>query len=170
MMKKRRVRSHIIADLSVNHVERHALLCGYAVDRVAEDYGIDLILWTFASDGEIEEGQILVQLKATDNLPVLANRQTIAFSVSRADLKSWTAQTFPCILAVYDAQNDRAYWLYIQAYYQQRPEFDMVAVGETVTVHIPITNVLNEAAIQKFRRFKQQILRQTEGMSHDENA
>jgi hypothetical protein len=31
--KKRRTREHVIADLSANHVERHALLCGYSVER-----------------------------------------------------------------------------------------------------------------------------------------
>jgi hypothetical protein len=27
--RKRRTREHVIADLAVNHVERHALLCGF---------------------------------------------------------------------------------------------------------------------------------------------
>ena len=31
--RKRRTREHVIADLSVNHVERQALLCGYAIER-----------------------------------------------------------------------------------------------------------------------------------------
>ena len=31
--KKKRTRGHMIADLSVNHVEKHALLCGFAVQR-----------------------------------------------------------------------------------------------------------------------------------------
>lgn len=30
-MRKRRTREHVIADLSVNHVERLVLLCGWTV-------------------------------------------------------------------------------------------------------------------------------------------
>ncbi len=33
MAKKKRPREHIIADLSVNHVERYVFLCGYSVER-----------------------------------------------------------------------------------------------------------------------------------------
>jgi hypothetical protein len=40
--KKRRTRQHVIADLGVNYVELQALQCGYLVERVARDYGIDL--------------------------------------------------------------------------------------------------------------------------------
>src|SRR5436309_2496106 len=45
--RKRRTREHIIADLSVNHVERQALLCGHVVERRVFDYGIDLEMFTF---------------------------------------------------------------------------------------------------------------------------
>ena len=44
--RKRRTREHVIADLSVNHVERQVLLAGYVVDRVSNDYGIDLEVTT----------------------------------------------------------------------------------------------------------------------------
>jgi hypothetical protein len=36
--RKRRTREHIIADLSVNHVERQLLLCGFTCDELRRDY------------------------------------------------------------------------------------------------------------------------------------
>ena len=87
MPKKRRTRQHVIAELSANHVERYALLCGYSVERVEHDYGIDLILFTYDDNGEIENGQIFIQLKATDSLRVLGDQETISFSVERSDLE-----------------------------------------------------------------------------------
>ena len=57
--KKRRTREHVIADLSANHVERQALLCGYAVERRAHDYGIDLVITTYDREGNVENGEIL---------------------------------------------------------------------------------------------------------------
>jgi hypothetical protein len=35
--KKRRTREHVIADLSINHTERQALLAGFAVQRIVRD-------------------------------------------------------------------------------------------------------------------------------------
>lgn len=65
MTRKRRTRQHIIADLSVNHIERFVLLNGYSTERVNCDYGIDLIIFTYDANGEIENGQIFVQLLVT---------------------------------------------------------------------------------------------------------
>ncbi len=48
---KRRTRAHVLADLSINHVERQVLLCGFSVDRVQHDYGYDLTMATYSDTG-----------------------------------------------------------------------------------------------------------------------
>ncbi len=93
--RKRRTREHIIADLSVNHLERHALLCGFVVERVRHDYGIDLELFPFNKKGEIEEGKILLQVKASDRLRIDPDQATLAFRIERSDLVLWLAQPMP---------------------------------------------------------------------------
>lgn len=95
MTKKKRPREHIIADLSVNHVERFVFLCGYSVERVEYDYGFDLVIFTYDANGEIDNGQIYVQLKATDSLRILVDQETIAFSVRRSDLELWLFEPMP---------------------------------------------------------------------------
>ena len=55
--RKRRTREHVIADLSVNFVERQVLLCGHTVERVRADYGYDLLLSTYDPKGEVETGR-----------------------------------------------------------------------------------------------------------------
>ena len=84
--RKQRTRQHVIADLSVNHVERHVLLCGFVVERRVHDYGLDLELLTFTKAGEVEEGTILLQLKASDRLRVRPHQSTFAFRIERNDL------------------------------------------------------------------------------------
>ena len=74
----------IIADLSANHVERHVLLCGYSVERVVHDYGVDLLLYAYTHEDEIENETVKIQPKATDNLPLLQDGQTIAFPIDSA--------------------------------------------------------------------------------------
>ncbi len=57
--RKLRTREHIIADLSVNYLERHILLRGFAVNRMYTDYGVDLMMLTYTDQGEIENGHVL---------------------------------------------------------------------------------------------------------------
>jgi hypothetical protein len=54
--RKRRTREHIIADQSVNHVERFVIDEGHTVQRQEHDYGYDLNVITYDSDGYVEPG------------------------------------------------------------------------------------------------------------------
>ncbi|MCI0463158.1 MAG: DUF4365 domain-containing protein [Gemmataceae bacterium] len=162
--RKRRTREHIIADLSVNHVERQALLCGFSVERVRHDYGIDLILSTYNKKGEVESGEILLQVKATDWAQYVGKGQSVAYRLDRTDLHTWLGQPLPVILVVYDAPADRAYWLYVQAYFAKRPDFNLKRAGATVTVRIPTANVLDPSAVRTFGGYRDRILAQTSGV------
>lgn len=97
---KRRTRAHVLADLSINHVERQALLCGFAVERIQHDYGYDLTMTTFNDIGEYESGGVYIQVKATDRLLRLASGKAISWPVSRRDLKLWLKETYPVILVI----------------------------------------------------------------------
>ncbi|NER37951.1 MAG: DUF4365 domain-containing protein [Oscillatoria sp. SIO1A7] len=168
MVKKKRTRQHIIADLCVNHVERYVLLCGYSAERVEHDYGFDLVISTYDVNGEIENGYIYAQLKATDSLRVLADGETISFTLGRSDLELWLGEPMPSILIVYDAQQDVGYWLYLQAYFENLANFDLAGVGDTVTVNISKKNTVNSAAIAKFAIYKNNIIMQIKGViRHD---
>jgi len=54
--RKQRTRQHVIADLSVHHVEGFILEEGHTAQRLSSDYGYDLILWTFDERGYPEPG------------------------------------------------------------------------------------------------------------------
>lgn len=164
MPKKKRPRSHIIADLSVNYVERLIFLCGYSVERVEYDYGYDLILFTYDEQGEIENGQVYLQLKATEILKTSSNQTTIPFSLNTKDLELWLNEPMPCILVIYDASNYQAYWLYLQAYFEQLTDFDLSKTGQTTTVYIPKTNLLTSESIYQFAHYKNNILKQIQGV------
>jgi hypothetical protein len=160
--RKRRTREHVIADLSVNHVERQVFICGYTVERVTRDYGIDLEMTTYGPEGEVEPGLVLFQVKATDHLPLLADGSAVAFPVSTADLAYWLGQISPVVLAVYDAVGDRTFWLYVQRYAEEqllRPD----DLGGSVTLRIPTTNELNPASVRLLREFKARIQAQAGG-------
>ena len=74
----------------------------------------------------------------------------------------------PVILIVYDARADIAYWVYVQAYFEALPNFRLQEVGETVTVHLKRTQTITENAIQAFAGYKENVLRQIQGVVHHE--
>jgi hypothetical protein len=106
---KTRTREHVLADLAINHLERHVLRCGFVAERIQHDYGLDLVVFTFNERGEVENGQVLLQVKATDDLPPLQDGQRIAFPLAREDLRHWLRETDPVILVLYDGRKDQAY-------------------------------------------------------------
>jgi len=158
----------VIADLSINYVERQALLCGFVVERLAKDYGIDLEVSTFTRAGEIEEGKIYVQVKACHGLKLKRGQASFPFRIDRRDLVSWLAQPMPVILVVYDATEDIAFWIYVQSFFAKRADFNLFTAGKSVTVAMPTANVLNASGMRRFSRFRNRILGQLRGLVHEE--
>jgi hypothetical protein len=78
-----------------------------------------------------------------------------------------TKPWLPVILVVYDAVADAAYWLYLQAYFQQRVELNLTFVAETINIHISTANVVDLDAIRQFALFKARVLGQYEGFRHE---
>lgn len=111
-LRKRRTRAHVIADLSINFVERCALQCGFAVERFRADYGIDVMLLTYDKKGQWENGAVLMQVKATDHIRRGRTAKEVPFTIKRTDLEWWLNEEQPVMLIVYDARSELAYWLY----------------------------------------------------------
>jgi hypothetical protein len=158
VVRKRRTRQHIIADLGVNCVERQALLAGFAVERVQADYGVDLFVFTFDDAGGVEAGHLLVQVKATDHLALLSDQQTIAVRVDQADVDRWTGEPLPVVLVIFDAQADVAYWLDVQSYFASRQDGLRADTRLSTTVHFSSTNRLDAASFRRLAARKNAIL------------
>jgi hypothetical protein len=139
----------VIADLGVHHVAGHVLRCGYTMQPIAPDYGLDQALMTYNQRGHGEPGVIWVQVKATDH-PQRAKGQ----AALRRDLLSWVAEQYPVILVLYDAPADRAYWLHVQDEFSGGKVFQLSSRGSTITVHIPLAQSLTEEAVRQFRQLK----------------
>src|SRR6266853_2260927 len=103
--RKRRTREHVIADLSVHHVEGFVLLEGHTAQRLEKDYGYDLFLFTFDEDGYAEPGVVRLQLKAAVSLPSIG--ADYVFDLDIRDDNLWMAEELPVILILYDATRRR---------------------------------------------------------------
>lgn len=154
--RKRRTREHIIADLSVNHFERQALLSGHVVERIRHDYGYDLLLVMFDSGGAQQPGEVRIQLKASDSPSVLKDGTAITQRVSRADIALWLLERMPVLLVTYDVSSNTSYWLHIQEYFRQMTEFNVFSAPTTLTLHVPTTNVVNKDCMDTLFRLREQ--------------
>ena len=161
--RKRRTREHIIADLSVNHVEKFVLQCGWTVHRFSPDYGLDLLLTTFNRRGEIENGDVRLQIKATDSIKLTSARDAIGVRLEWRDLVYWLNEPLPVILVVYDAKADRAWWLYLQETLRARGRQVPSRAVASLTVNVPLANVLDAQAVRRFRKFRDAPLKRTRG-------
>ena len=164
--RKTRTREHVIADLSVNHVERQVFLAGFAVQRIVRDYGIDLFIETYDASGAIENGDVRIQIKATDAPDEVKGGQFIAVRVDQGDFRHWLMEPMPVILVVYDAPKDTAHWLYVQAHFGRGRTARFGRAGATMTVHVPRVNVVTPGAMREFAAYRDQILAQLGGLTH----
>jgi hypothetical protein len=155
-MRKRRTREHVISDLSVNYVERVVLRCGWTVERMRHDYGIDLMMRTYNEKGEAETAAVYMQIKATDRPTRSSDGKTLPIRLEWRDLLFWLNEPMPVILVLYDASVDRAWWLDIQDYFRSQA-WGKRAGSTTVTVHIPMSRRLNEAAIRRIGRIQRDL-------------
>lgn len=147
--RKRRTREHI-AEMSVNCLERQVLRRGHQLLRMPQpEYGVDAIMLHFAKTGEVEDGQLFFQLKATDSLKFVDKGRSIPVTVEVAHLNHWYwVKHHPVILVIYDAKKSRAFWLDVQAYVD---EHELNPTTKSVTLRIPRNNTLSVRAIDAFR-------------------
>jgi hypothetical protein len=166
---KRRTREHIIADLSLHHLEGHVLRAGWTIERIVHDYGLDLLLFTYTKQGVIENGDVRFQLKATDRPHLVSQGQEISIRLDRSDLCTWLNESAPVILILYDGRADIAYWLYVQAHFQRLEGFSLETAAAHVSVRIPTTNVLDQGAVRRFREFRNRVAAQRKDIIHYED-
>jgi hypothetical protein len=111
--RKRRPRSRVIADMSVNYLERQVLRRGHRLIRIPEesDDGTDAFMRTHHPETtEAETGRIDFQRKATDDLKTIDGGKCIPRVVEMAHLQFWYYQQFhPFILVLHDARKHRAF-------------------------------------------------------------
>lgn len=148
-MRKLRTRQHIIEDLGFNYIERQILKAGFTVTPYYHnDYGLDGHFRTFNEKGEVENKTIEFQLKSTDKIKRVG--QTIKFDLSKHDLELWLLNNSTLLVLLYDAQKELAYFLDIQAYFQQN-RLKLHQVDKFIRVDIAIENTFTPETVLSFR-------------------
>lgn len=154
--RKRRTREHVLADLSLNHLERFILEEGHTAQRTGSDYGYDLVMLTHDADGYAEPGLVYFQLKAAETLDVSAS--DYVYDVDVRDYNLWVREESPVILVLFDATRRRAFWLPVQKYFRDDTARRPKRGARSVRVRLPRRQVVNRRAIAALRDLKGQVL------------
>jgi hypothetical protein len=151
-VRKRRTREHVIEEMSLNFLERKVLERGHQlVPATKREYGWDATMFHFSPEsGEIENGEIRFQLKATDHLDV--DREYAACSVAARDLHYWywESQQLPFVLVLYDAKRHAGYWVDVRSHIEDS-SFEFDREQKQSTIRIPCTNKITVKTIDQFR-------------------
>ena len=160
------MRKHVIADISLNYLAYKVVKHGFTVEVVRADYGYDGTIITYDADGEVENGMIQIQLKATDSLKFSSDRLSVLFRVSRRDLDLWDGEPFPVYLILFATENETAYWVYIQQYLQANKIEVATLKNQSLTVPIDVNRQVNSKAIASWQADKARALEQIGQIDH----
>jgi hypothetical protein len=152
--RKRRTRQHIIADQSINHVERYIIDEGHTAQRVDSDYGYDLVLFTYDNQGYIEPDAVFLQLKAAESLQAIGS--DYVFDLDIRDYNLWLLVTVPVIVVLFDASRRRAYWIHVQGYFREDVTRRPKRGAKSIRVRVPRRQIVNRRAIAKLRDLKRE--------------
>jgi hypothetical protein len=152
--RKQRTRAHLIADLSVNHVERFIIEEGHTAQRLSSDYGYDLVLFTYDEQGYIEPDSVLLQLKAAETLQSVG--ADYVFDLDIRDYNLWMLEKAPVILILFDVTRRRACWVAVQRYFSKDVDRQPKKGAKTVRIRVPKRQVVNRRAIAKIRDLKRE--------------
>jgi hypothetical protein len=160
--RKQRTRQHVIADLSVHHVEGFILEEGHTAQQFSPDYSYDLLLRTFDEEGYPEPGLVFIQVKAAEGLHT--DGSDYVFDMDTRDYHLWIREKFPVLLVLFDAARRRAYWLAVQQYFHASAARQPKKGAKTVRVRVPRRQVVNRRAIRRIRENKQEMQRSKLGV------
>jgi hypothetical protein len=142
----------VIADQSVNHVERLIIDEGHTAQRLEKDYGYDLILFTYDEQGYVEPGLVWLQLKAAETLQAVGSHYV--FDLDIRDYNLWMREDMPVILILFDASRRRAYWADVQGYFHKEATRRPKKGSKSVRVRIPKRQLLTRRALARMRELK----------------
>lgn len=151
--RKIRTREHVIAAMSLHHVAYIVAKAGYALDIPIADYGVDGLITTFDTNGNIESGAISLQLKATDHLGTRSDGR-IAVRLDLRDIDFWLENFFPVIVVMFDARSETGYYLIVQEYFKAHPLTAAQRQRTALTVHIDPGAVVSDSAVRSWRDLK----------------
>jgi len=164
--RKKRIRKHVIADLSFHHIAYQVVKCGFTIEATRLDYGYDGSIFTYNSRGEVENGTIFVQLKATDHIGKYKRRKAFSFPIEKRDVDLWQDEPFPVYLILFDTTSEVAYWLYLQGYFETNGITSATMTKPSLPVRMNAAQIVDVRSVRAWRGHKAKVLAKIGSVSH----
>jgi hypothetical protein len=142
----------VIADQSVNYVERFIIDEGHTTQRLVRDYGYDLLLFTYDNQGYAEPGVAFLQLKASETL--IQSGSYYVHDLDIRDYNLWMVEDSPVFLVLFDAARRRGYWLHVQPYFRKDASRKPKKDARTVRVNVSRRHAISRRGVATMRRLK----------------
>jgi hypothetical protein len=156
-MRKRRTRQHQIEDLSYNFVEKQVLEAFCTMQRFYQrDYGYDAIVHTFKDTGEMENGDFLIQVKATERVRYSRKHKGYELTLEKRDLELWLNEKSPVIVVLFESSTNRGFFINLQTYFEEN-RLILRHIGKYKQVFVPTKNAFVPSAVREIRLFKNDV-------------
>jgi Domain of unknown function (DUF4365) len=143
----RRTRQQEIADEALTAIQGVIAAAGFAVERVANDYGEDLLVQT-SHAGQMDASRLWIQAKGTRAISSYTRRDgRLAVSVGHAHLIRWARSADPVVVVLWDCAAATGYYTQIEGqsmyevdtltatvYFERQQVFDVDAVARLAWV------------------------------------
>jgi len=148
-IRKKRDISHVTSDRGVCFFEWKALASRCKIDRIPADadYGIDLNVYMYDNNFNLETGCVFIQIKSQLN-PKYTSEHLVFNNVETSHIAHWMDLPYPLIFVVVDVLGCKAYWIHIQEYFKNK---EKTLSEKYNTVYIPLKNALGKTAFDSFR-------------------
>jgi uncharacterized protein DUF4365 len=94
------------------------------------------------------------------------HKNHIYFRISKRDVDLWQDEIVPVYLVVFDSRRIKAYWIYLQKYFQQKGIRARSLKTETMTIKLETSKIVDEKAIRTWRSDKAAVLTNIGQVTH----
>ena len=151
----RRTRQHVIAAMSMIHVQKAFIDKGHTVDREYEDYGYDLVAKNLRCEKDTGRTATFAS-RSRPRIQSDASGEEDSFSleIKLKHYNLWMQALMPVFLILYEPGKRRPIGSTCRLTSPRIPERGPIKAAKTVTVHIPAENEFNEETIDYMRERK----------------
>ncbi len=151
--------AHILEDISRDTVKGIFHRAGWVISDISPDYGEDELVFIY-ENGRATGELFFVQLKSVASDRYYSKSyDSIYYPLKIASLRRWERLSLPLVLIIYVYNKDECYWLVIQSYLSEKGANLAHTHSKTMSIHIPLQNVLTSDTALPLRRAVSDLLR-----------
>ena len=152
--------------MSFHYIAFLVVKCGFVIEGTREDYGYDAYIEFYAANGEVETGNVFVQLKATDDINRYITSKGISYPIDMRDFDLWADNPYPVYFVVFDSGTETAYWMYFQKYIEEKGLTSADISTDSFTIHLDRASRFDVATARFWQLDKNKALAQISKVNH----